>query len=700
MRPLWRAAALFFLVLFLVSTSFADGEKTPRKNNDSSASSPDDAVAKPAKDSPKEQPAPPVATPAPQTSKGAKPASAASRGDDSEAPPKWLPMPAWDGNPGLFTLETGEILPKGGFDFTAGANKFSRMPGDVTVLQVGPAFGYGINRWLSVFIQIDAHEHIHVDQPSLLSLNPVNSFNPQFGNTIYPSILPATGFPPAYVEDFPFASVNGGGVGEIDLGFKIGLWSERRGKPISLSIRNDFYIPTRTGLVNLLNNEVQYGKFNYGIGVEASKTIMHRAMTITFNWAYRFTRDSSFNINPGGTPEIVTLTLADQMRVGAGMLVFPDKRFNIISEYNGLIFVGSGIQNTTFGARDPVESLTGFRVYPWRKVSLDVGYRYTLNLTNHQDRNGFIAKLNFALWPEKPREPDTLTSTCAVDNSSVMEGSNAIVQASTTATDAYGHPLSYSWTATGGNIAGAGPYARWDSTGVGPGTYSLVSHVNDGAGKTTSCSATVTVQPKPAPPPPRMSCSADRSSVMVGERAQITAAVNDSTGTPLNYGWRTNGGQIVGSGPTVQLDTSGLAPGSYTVTGRVENGAGGAADCSTAVAVQAPPPPPQASKIGECAFAPNSARADNVCKRVLDDLAIRLQSEPKGRAVLVGTADPKEMRAAKLGAQRGESAKKYLESKTGVDASRVEVRTGVASAGAGRQNRRLDVVWVPDGATY
>ena len=142
-----------------------------------------------------------------------------------------------------------------------------------------------------------------------------------------------------------------------------------------------------------------------------------------------------------------------------------------------------------------------------------------------------------------------------------------------------------------------------------------------------------------------MSCSADRSSVMAGERPQITATVNDQSNTALKYSWQTNGGQLVNasdSSSSVQLDTSGLAPGTYTVTGRVENGAGGAADCSTSVTVQQPPAPPQASKISECSFTPGSARVDNVCKRVLDDAAVRLQSDPKAKVVLVGFADPKE----------------------------------------------------------
>ena len=215
--------------------------------------------------------------------------AAASGGDSSgNESPAFTPMPALDGNPGLFTLETGETLPKHGFNLGIGLNKFSNMPGQITSLQLIPAFGYGVTRWFSVFFNIDAQDHIHVGAPSQLSLSAANELNnPQFGNTIYPSVIPSTGFRPGYVENVPFASHNGTGVGEIDLGFKIGLLSERRGKPLSLSIRNDFYLPTVTGFNSLLSNQVQYGKFNYGIGVEASKTIFHHSITATANWAYR-----------------------------------------------------------------------------------------------------------------------------------------------------------------------------------------------------------------------------------------------------------------------------------------------------------------------------------------------------------------------------------------------------------------------------
>jgi outer membrane protein OmpA-like peptidoglycan-associated protein len=709
MKFLGRAGILFLTSLFLASTSSADGDKPDSngKAGESSAAVSTDFAANPAPATSIDgealpdatatgiAPANHSATPAP---KPARKGSTSRRPESDDQAPKWTPMPALDGNPGLFTLETGEILPKGGFNLAVSVNKFSRMPGNITVLQVVPAFGIGVARWLSVFVQFQPHDYIHVGQPGQLSLN-APSGNPQFQNTIYRSLLPGTGLPPAYVEDYPFASHSGGGYGEVDLGFKIGLLSERKGNRLSLSIRNDFYLPTRTGLSSLLTNQVQYGNFSYGIGLEASKRVLHRSILATIDWSYRFMREQNFTV-AGGTPPVQVLDLGDQMRTGVGLLMFPDKRFNIITEYSALIYLRQGLPNTTLGPRDPVDNVTGIRFYLGKRLAMDVGYRYSMNLNNHLDRNGFIVKIAGAYWPEKPREPDSLTASCSVDRPSVMEGSNDLAQATATATDSYGHPLTYNWTATGGKISGSGPYARWESSGAAPGTYALVAHVDDGAGKTSDCSSSITVQPKPAPSIPVMSCSVDRATVVAGERPQITANVNDQTGTALTYKWQSNGGQIIGTGPTVQLDTSGLAPGTYAVTGRVENGAGGAADCSTGVTLQSPPPPPQAAKIGECPFALNSAVVNNVCKRVLDDVAVRLQTDPKAKAALVGFADPKERGATKLAAERAENAKRYLGAKKGIDPARIEIRSAAGTAGEGKVNRRLDVVWIPDDATY
>ena len=558
-----RATILFLSALFLISNrTLADDNKPKDKDATTPSASSNDPNAKKSIDttnaSTSSDEGSATAQPAPLA-----PSAASNSAPGEDQPHKWVPMPALDGTPGLFTLGTGDTLPKGGFDIVAGVNKISRMPGDITVLQVIPSFGVGLTNWFTVFLSIDADEHIHVDQPSLLSLNSTNGL--QYRNTIYNSFLPCTGCAPAYVEDYPFASHNGGGVGEIDLGFKIGLLSERRGKPISLSIRNDFYIPTQTGYSTLLSNQVQSGMFNYGIGLEASKNLFHHSILATINWAYRFTRQSDYTVVFNGTPTPSVLKLADQMPIGAGLQIFPEKRFQIITEYDGLIYVGKPIQNTTFGARDPVDSVMGFRVYALKNLALDVAYRYNLNLTNHEDRNGFVVKVAFARWPEKPLPPDNVTASCSAEKSSVMEGSNESVAATATATDANGRPLNYTWTASGGNISGTGPYVRWDLAGLGAGNYNLTARVDNGAGNNASCSTSIAVRPKPAPAAPTMSCTANPSTVNAGERPTITAVVNDVSGTPITYTWQANAGQIIGTGR--ERSTRHFGPRSWNVHG-------------------------------------------------------------------------------------------------------------------------------------
>jgi outer membrane protein OmpA-like peptidoglycan-associated protein len=604
---------------------------------------------------------------------------------------RWHFMPTIGGTPGFFTLDTGETLPAGDFMFSAHANKFSRMPGSTTVLNVGWSVGLGLADRLAVFLSWDPHRHIHVGQSvgEQLSFRTPGS-NPQFGNTMYRTL--SSGNRPGYVEDFPFAGFNQGGLGDVRVGLQFRVASESRGDPVSFSIRNDFFIPTRRNLGQLLDHPGQTGQFNYAIHGAFSKNIGTGA-TFAFNTGYRFTRD------PRDRGDIL-MTQADQWSIGAGFLLFRGSRVQFINEYSGLVFVNDATPNRTFGARNPFEGVWGARIYFTEWMALDLGYRNALNLRNHDDRHGFVVKLatsTFRVEPPPVNRPPI--ATCTADRTSVYLDSGDVVTVRVSATDPDGDPLTYSWTATGGTVEGTGTEVRWNSAGTRQGTYTVTVRVDDGRGGIASCAADIRVEPRPNRPPV-MTCSADRTSILVGERARITAQASDPDGDPLTFTWRTNLGQIVGTGASVELDSTDTRAGTATVTGRVEDGRGGAADCTVSVGIQEPPPPPQASKISECFFRPGSARVDNVCKRVLDDVALRLGAEPQARVVIVGFADPAEARPDRLATQRAENARSYLTTEKGIPAARVDVRTAGGQAGAGRQNRRVDIIWVPQGATY
>ncbi len=614
-------------------------------------------------------------------------------GSASDNGREWIPMPATTGPLGLFTVETGELLPQKSFSVSGYANRFAREPGTLTVLNLGWSFAVGLHDRANVFINWEPYRHIHVSHPNRLSFNTPLA-NPQFGSTIYRSLVPLPGAAPGYAEDFPFVSREAAGAGEIVLGTRFGITSERWGNGANFSLGYDFFIPTVTQLSDLLDNQVQLGTWSHGPNASLSKTWNNFVQT-TFSGSYRFTRNHKFGLS---TP---AFEMADQLRVGAGMLFFPDRRWQIMNEYTGLIFLGDSTPTTTFGARDPVDGVIGARLYmgPYRNVALDLGYRYMLNLRAHGDRNGFVIKLGAVSWPEKPKPVNRgPMAACSADKGSVNAGSDESVMVTMRASDPDGDTLSYDWRASGGQLQPNGPQARWSSAGLQPGMYTITGTTNDGQGGTATCAVDIRVEPRPNRAP-SLTCSAERSSVLTGERVGIRGVASDPDGDTLTYSWRSNDGQIVGSGANVQLDTSGLAPGNYMVTGRVEDGRGLAADCSVAVGVQQPPPPPQSSKLNECFFRQGSARVDNVCKRIMDDVALRLQNDPRARVVIVGYADPKEARPDRLAQQRADNSKAYLVSK-GIAASRVDARPAGGQAGADKQNRRVDVIWVPEGATY
>ena len=88
----------------------------------------------------------------------------------------------------------------------------------------------------------------------------------------------------------------------------------------------------------------------------------------------------------------MVLNLADQMQVGGGFVVFPDEAIpNDGGDTTATIYIGKGIQNTTFGARDPVDNITGVRIYGFKGAAVDLGYRYSLDLTNDRDRERLCA---------------------------------------------------------------------------------------------------------------------------------------------------------------------------------------------------------------------------------------------------------------------------------------------------------------------
>ncbi len=97
------------------------------------------------------------------------------------------------------------------------------------------------------------------------------------------------------------------------------------------------------------------------------------------------------------------------------------------------------------------------------------------------------------------------------------------------------------------------------------------------------------------PVPPAASCSASPTEVWAGE--PVTATMSTQNFNPkhtLTYSWTSTGAKISGTSTTGNVDTTGLAPGSYGITGTAtdpKEKKNNVASCNTSFTVKTPHPP-------------------------------------------------------------------------------------------------------------
>jgi hypothetical protein len=303
-------------------------------------------------------------------------------------------------------------------------------------------------------------------------------------------------------------------------------------------------------------------------------------------------------------------------------------------------------------------------------------------------------------WGGAP--PVTPAASCSVQPSGVMVGEpiTATVAASNFNPK---HTVTYAWSGNGGQITGKDTTAQIDTNGVAPGSYTVTAHVTDAKEKKNNeatCSANFTVKPLPPKNPPTMSLSANPSSLQAGGTVSLSASCTSPDGVPVSVGgWTASSGSVSGGGSSATLNTTGASPGTITVGATCTDSRGLTGPASTQVTIEnPPPPPPKAAKLSQCDF-PNEKkpwRVDNTCKAILDDVAKNLQQNPDNKLVIVGNAEPTEKRK-NLAAERAVNSKAYLvggEAKQGIDATRIEARTG--SGGT----KTAEYWIVPPGATF
>ncbi len=258
-------------------------------------------------------------------------------------------------------------------------------------------------------------------------------------------------------------------------------------------------------------------------------------------------------------------------------------------------------------------------------------------------------------------------------------------------------PVTYSWTSDAGPIASTSNVAAVDTKSVNPGSYTVKGHVMQGAkpGQFADCSVPVTVTQFQ---PPTITCSANPSTVSPGQSATITSQGVSPQNRPLTYSYSATAGAINGNTATATLDTTGVAPGTVTVTCNVVDDKGQTASTTTSVTVSAPPPPPAPSTQSLCSInfdrdAKRPTRVDNEAKACLDDISLAMQRDTQAKLDVTGNATSDEKMAMRRAAERAVNEKAYLVGEKGIDATRITVYTGAAGT------KSVSNTLVPAGAT-
>jgi hypothetical protein len=139
------------------------------------------------------------------------------------------------------------------------------------------------------------------------------------------------------------------------------------------------------------------------------------------------------------------------------------------------------------------------------------------------------------------------------------------------AVDPDGDQLTYTWTATHGDIYGEGPTIEWGSP-IEEGLYRVSVSVDDGHGGVTEFSTSLRVMANTAPA--ILSMSTDVNWVAPGSPLYFSCVAQDVDGDEIAYEWVVTGGEVYGTGTSIVW----LAPeteGSYWITVYARDAYGG-----------------------------------------------------------------------------------------------------------------------------
>jgi hypothetical protein len=661
------------------------------------------------------------------------------------------------GSSGLFMLPVAETYRQG--EFTLGLNGYSfyREPGRLNFTIFPVSLTVGLHDRVELWSSWEAHKRVHARYIA------VNKFGPH--QPLEPARLQNQNL--AFYNDAPFMDVGfGDGPGEIWLGAKLNLLSERRGSPLGLSVQPLARIHT-TDDRTVLSRGLGAGATDAGFEVILSKNLPGGGF-VTGTSGALFAQD------------VMGIDRQHRYTYGAGFMApLGTLRAQLIAEISGATFFGS--RSPGLNPVSPFELDAGLRLWPARWMSLSGAYLLNLRTLDEATwgvpptgRHGWIAQLAFHRKVDRPpvvecsaerttvtegdsvtiraevfdEDDDVLTVTwrttggriaqqnntavldttgltpgrytvtaevsdrrttvtCAVDiqverrpvaptvecqpaNVTVTEGESVTLRVTASGHD----PLTYSWAVNGETVAADQATFEFGTVGRRIGTHTVRVTVTDVDGLSSSCEFTVTIERRPNRPPV-VSLSLDQTEVIAGDPVTATAQAHDPDGDPITISWTVDQQPRPETGNQITINTSGMAGGPHTVTVTVRDDRDGVTSETASFSVRE-----------RITIQIPRIRPDNVAKARLDEIALKMQQDPRLRATITGYTDdrPTEAVAQRQGMQRAQAARDYLVQQHGIDTNRIEtlsrgkedpIADNRTEAGR-RQNRRIVVeLFVP-----
>jgi len=552
---------------------------------------------------------------------------------------------------------------------------------------------------------------------------------------------------PSYLPDAPFIDrLYGESMwNDIVLGAKWRLTGPNN--PFGIALipfwRHWMDTPTRGGGFNMMQRGAGPGG-NFGdIGlIGAFDARLSPRVNVSANVGY------IRNSNPRDG-DAVLLDRPDELLLGVGFDFPLNKWYQPIAEVKSVTYVGGRTPNAM--PQNPVDVIGGIKIYPRRWFGFGAWYRRNLNqfdegrfdpvsnTTNVSQlsgvfvpgrgvvvvpgttvvatTNGFPTGFQFSDDPSgfgfqvfaghrnarpgpvynKPPNVDavtlsdtTVTLPCAAGMTSSSGCSdNHTITVSTRASDPENDVLTYNYTVSGGRVVGTGANVSWDLGGVGVGTYTITTAVDDGCGvcgKTNTQTITVRNCPDCATPVERCSCptiSVSGPSGTTGLNQPMTFTATSSG--DVTYNWSVSSGSITsGQGTSsITVNTSGLTGGS-NVTATVEiSAANMCGDCpkvaSETAGIVAPLTPTLVDTYGKL---PN----DDVKARI-DNFYTQLNNDPSSHGYIIIYGTPAQIRAARAQIDKAIAFRKYDPSRVVIvegppQGTEVQVKLYLVPAGA------------------